>query len=247
MGIHPRRSRVKALTNAFNLARLVAKYAMKPPQTRDAWITFDDGPHPVHTPSMLDTLRRHNMRATFFWVGHCAEQHPEIVRRAVAEGHFIGNHSYSHPFLTRLNRVAIQREIVRADEVLSPFSHQQGAKLFRPPHCDHDAVVDEVTAAAGYQTILWNLSTRDWNRPFQPQRWVRLGSFLAHMTESSVVLMHADLPGTAAHLDDFLMRLRRLEVRFMPPETLLESWLSGRFASRHEAFRTENLIQSTQR
>jgi peptidoglycan/xylan/chitin deacetylase (PgdA/CDA1 family) len=226
-GIHPRRSRAKTLAYVFDLAGLVAKYAMKPPEVRDVWITFDDGPHPLHTPSMLDTLKRHNVQATFFLVGNCAERRPEIVRRAVAEGHFIGNHSYSHPFLTRLDRAAIQREIMRADEVLSPF--RQGAKLFRPPHGDHDAVVDEVTSAAGYQTILWNLCTRDWSRPFQPQRWVQLGMFLAHMTESSVVLMHADLAGTAAHLDDFLTRLRRLEVRFMPPETLSESWLIGKF------------------
>jgi peptidoglycan/xylan/chitin deacetylase (PgdA/CDA1 family) len=145
----------------------------------------------------------------------------------VAEGHVIGNHSYSHPFLTRLDRPAIQREIVQTDEVLAPF--YKGDKLFRPPHGAHNAVVDDVAAAAGYEMILWNLCTRDWNRPFQPQRWVKLGTFLARMTGSAVVLMHADLASTAAHLDDFLIRLRRLEVSFMPPETLLESWLSGRF------------------
>ena len=93
MGYYPRRSRVKTLTYAFNLARLVTKYAMKPPQNREHGSPSTMDHTRCTPPACLDTLRRHNTRAIFFWVGHCAEQHPEIVRRAVAEGHFIGNHS----------------------------------------------------------------------------------------------------------------------------------------------------------
>lgn len=238
----PSRSRLKALKYTFELTEMLARRAIKAPQPPDIWITFDDGPHPIYTPSMLNTLLRHRIRATFFWVGQCVEMYPGIVQRAVDEGHFIGNHSYSHPHLPRLNRAGIEREIMRADEVLAPFQH--GVKLFRPPHGDRDTVVDEVAKAAGYETVLWNLSTRDWSRPFQPQRWVHLGTFLARLTDKAVVLMHADLAGTAAHLDDFLRRLRRLGGKFKPPETLLTD---GKVRISYEAFRTENLIQSTQR
>ena len=122
-------------------------------------MTFDDGPHPQHTVRILDALRRHQVRATFFWIGKEVERHPEIARRAVAEGHLVGNHSYSHVFLTRLDRTAIYREIMQADMILKPF-YNGGPKLFRPPHGDHDAIVREIATTAGYQMVLWNASTR---------------------------------------------------------------------------------------
>ena len=206
---------------------MAIRYAIDPPRQREVWITFDDGPHPVYTTSILDTLQRHNVRATFFLVGECAERYPDIVRRAVADGHYVGNHSYSHPFLTRLDRDAIRREIMRTDEVLEPY--HQSVKLFRAPHGDHDDRVDELVAEAGYQTVMWNLSTRDWHWFFRSRRWVNLGSLLVRMTGSSTVLMHAAFPGTALHLDDFLNRIERLGVCFMPPETLHDSWAVGKF------------------
>ena len=151
----PSRSRFKSLVYTYDSIGLAAKYvSQRQAQPREVWITFDDGPHPVHTVKILDTLRRHKVQATFFWIGQCAEQHPDIVRRAIDDGHYIGNHSYSHPFLTQLTRDEIRREIMRADEVLA--SYHQSIKLFRPPHGDHNEMVDQVVAEAGYQTILWN-------------------------------------------------------------------------------------------
>ena len=224
----PSRSRFKSLVYTYDSIGLAAKYvSQRQAQPREVWITFDDGPHPVHTVKILDTLRRHKVQATFFWIGQCAEQHPDIVRRAIDDGHYIGNHSYSHPFLTQLTRDEIRREIMRADEVLA--SYHQSIKLFRPPHGDHNEMVDQVVAEAGYQTILWNLSTRDWHWLFRSGLWVTLGTLLIRVIATSTVLMHADLAGTANHLDDFLTRIKRLDASFMPPETLLTSWRQGIF------------------
>jgi len=225
----PSKSRLKFLVNAYEGAGVAAQNAIgcRPVRSREAWITFDDGPHPVHTANILDTLRRHKVRATFFWIGQCAQRYPDVVRRAVDEGHYIGNHSYSHPWLTQLDREAIRREIMLADEVLAPY--RQSVKLFRPPHGDRNATVDEIAAETGYQTVMWNLSTRDWHWLLRSRYWVRLGTLLMQAITSATVLMHADLPGTANHLDDFLTRIRDLGVEFMPPETLLASWLAGKF------------------
>ena len=223
----PSRSRLKALVYAREGVELAVRYAFRQPQGRKVWITFDDGPHPNHTTRILDTLHGYQVRATFFWIGKQAERYPEIVQRAVDDGHCLGNHSYSHQFLTQLNRTAIYQEIMLADEVLAPY-RQNGMKLFRPPHGDHDAIVDQVAEDAGYQTVMWNCSTRDWSRPFQPYGWVTLGSLLVRMMKSSIVLMHADLPGTADHLEKFLDHIKRLDAEFMPPETLLTAWHSAR-------------------
>ena len=75
-------------------------------RTRDAalrYLSFDDGPEPGHTPKLLDTLARHEVKASFFLVGEKIEQYPEIVQRIVAEGHMIGNHSYSHWSFDNMN------------------------------------------------------------------------------------------------------------------------------------------------
>jgi peptidoglycan-N-acetylglucosamine deacetylase len=136
----PSRSRLKPLICALQGIGLVARYAMEF-KWREVWITFDDDFHPVHTTSIIGALRHHNVSATFFWKGQQAERHPDIACRAVDEGHRIGNHSYSHPFLTRLDRGAIRREIMRTGEVLAPYYY--GPKLDRPPHGDHDDRVDK--------------------------------------------------------------------------------------------------------
>jgi len=74
-------------------------------------MTFDDGPHPTHTPRLLDMLRERGLKATFYLIGNRVVQYPQIARRIADEGHEIGNHSWSHPFLDRLGTAAVTREI----------------------------------------------------------------------------------------------------------------------------------------
>lgn len=95
-------------------------------------LTFDDGPHPEHTPVLLDLLAAHRARATFFLIGQHAERHPEIVERIVREGHALGNHSWSHPQFDRLDLPAQREEIERTDRLLTRFDGL-AQHDFRPP------------------------------------------------------------------------------------------------------------------
>lgn len=95
-------------------------------------LTFDDGPHPQHTPALLDLLAAHGARATFFLIGQHAERHPEIVERIVREGHALGNHSWSHPQFDRLDLAAQREEIERTDRLLARFDGL-ARHDFRPP------------------------------------------------------------------------------------------------------------------
>ncbi|MET0618073.1 MAG: polysaccharide deacetylase family protein, partial [Luteibacter sp.] len=93
-------------------------------RTRDArtrYLSFDDGPEPQHTPKLLDTLAKHGVKASFFLVGEKIEQHPEIVQRIVAEGHMIGNHSYSHWSFRNMNLTKQLDEVYRTDALLRRF------------------------------------------------------------------------------------------------------------------------------
>jgi peptidoglycan/xylan/chitin deacetylase (PgdA/CDA1 family) len=95
-------------------------------------LTFDDGPHPDHTPRLLDLLAAHDARATFFLIGREAERHPELVRRIVDAGHVLGNHSWSHPQFDRLDLAAQREEIERTDRLLQSLDGLPRHD-FRPP------------------------------------------------------------------------------------------------------------------
>lgn len=103
-----------------------------PARGRRLFLTFDDGPDPEHTPRVLDLLGQHGAKASFFLVGDQAVRHPGIVRRIVAEGHAIGNHSWSHPLMTSLPLSEQLHEIDRTDEALAAFDGRK-RHLFRPP------------------------------------------------------------------------------------------------------------------
>ncbi len=130
------------------------------PQKRIA-LTFDDGPSDEYTAEILDILKEHQIKATFFVIGKNAEAHPDLLKRTVAEGHEIGNHTYSHPKLRKIDEATLWAEISRADDLLYEIAGIR-TTLFRPPE---GIITPAVTAAAkqgGYRTVLWSVDTLDW-------------------------------------------------------------------------------------
>ena len=122
-------------------------------------LTFDDGPDPVWTPLMLDTLKRLGVTATFFLIGSRAIQFPDLVEQIKSEGHEIGNHSWSHSSLPTLSSEQVAPEIVRTEGVLAPY----GSKLMRPPYGDQTHSTWRAVRKLGYRVVLWNISGGDWN------------------------------------------------------------------------------------
>jgi len=124
-------------------------------------LTIDDGPDPVFTPRILDILRDHAIKATFFVVGGAAEQYPDLVLRMKKEGHDVGNHSYSHPYFHRLSWTDALREIRMTQSVLGHILGEE-CKLFRPPH-GKLALRSLLPAwAAGQQVVMWNVDLKDY-------------------------------------------------------------------------------------
>lgn len=125
-------------------------------------LTFDDGPHPVWTPRLLDLLGRHGARATFFVVGRTARRHPEIVERAAAEGHTVANHTWSHESLPLLRRRWRRRQVRWCQEALPPGQ----PRLLRPPW-GHQTLASRLDALLlGYRVVAWSVTATDWeDRP----------------------------------------------------------------------------------
>jgi peptidoglycan/xylan/chitin deacetylase (PgdA/CDA1 family)/glycerol-3-phosphate acyltransferase PlsY len=124
-------------------------------------LTFDDGPDPRYTPEVLRILRQEEVPATFFLVGVHAQRYPALVRRIQQEGHEIGSHSYSHRNLFLLNPAALEREVVRAEEVLQQVTGDR-PRLFRPPRGLYDPNLRRLLADRRYTVVLWSVSSRDW-------------------------------------------------------------------------------------
>jgi peptidoglycan/xylan/chitin deacetylase (PgdA/CDA1 family) len=129
-------------------------------------ITFDDGPHRVNTPKLLNLLRERNIKATWFIVGEMARENPDLIRRILAEGHEIGNHTMTHPLnITRLSREKLEEEVGGTAKLLEDIAGYH-SRLFRPPGGNTNPEIKQfLYDHYGYSTILWSVDPNDWKRP----------------------------------------------------------------------------------
>jgi peptidoglycan/xylan/chitin deacetylase (PgdA/CDA1 family) len=150
-------------------------------------LTFDDGPNATLTPKLLDLLAARHLKATFFVVGQNAVDHPDILKRAVREGHEIGNHSWSHPNLGKMSDDAVRRELQKTDDAIAAAIGKRPT-LLRPPYGSITArqkkwIHDEF----GYRIILWDVDPLDWKRPGPSVVTARI---LKETKAGSIVLAH---------------------------------------------------------
>ena len=124
-------------------------------------LTFDDGPHKFRTDEILDVLKKYNVKATFFVVGTMAREYPHLIKRELSEGHEIGNHTYSHYNLKKLNNATLEREIELTEEAIFEVCEYR-PRLFRPPEGWCNENIASVAGNMDYDVILWNIDTLDW-------------------------------------------------------------------------------------
>ena len=128
-------------------------------------LTFDDGPHATNTPRLLDLLKSRNVKATFYVVATNARRYPEIMRRIVAEGHEIGNHTYTHRKLTTLNDYAVDEEMRKTEQSIIRATGVK-PRTMRPPY---GALTQRqrgiIFSRFSYPTIMWSIDPEDWKRP----------------------------------------------------------------------------------
>ncbi len=128
-------------------------------------ITFDDGPHASNTPRLLDMLAARNIKATFFCVGTNVARYPNIVRRIVADGHEMANHTWNHPKLSSLGDSGVRSELDRANAGILNVAGV-APRMYRPPYGAITARQKQfIMSEYGYPTILWSVDPEDWKRP----------------------------------------------------------------------------------
>ncbi|RFU88099.1 polysaccharide deacetylase family protein [Streptomyces triticagri] len=132
--------------------------------TRSMVLTFDDGPDPRYTPDILATLRSHDVKAMFFVCGEMAEESPDLLRRMIDEGHTIGNHTWSHPELPRMDRKKIRDEIERTCDAVQKAVGET-PRWFRAPYGAWNRDVFELGSEYGMEPLAWTVDTLDWQEP----------------------------------------------------------------------------------
>ncbi len=186
----------------------------------DLTLSFDNGPEPEVTPRVLDILARRGIRTTFFVIGKklLDPERRKLAARARAEGHWIGNHTFTHSVPLGLQRdpETAEREIARTQALIGDLAHVE--RWFRPfggggnldDRLLKPSVVDHLTER-GYSCVLWNAIPRDWN---DPDGWVDRAMAQCRAQAWSLMVLH-DLPsGAMRHLESFLDRATGAGARF---------------------------------
>lgn len=154
-------------------------------------LTFDDGPHPIHTPEILDILSEYGIHATFFIIGENAEWNEELLRRELKEGHEIGNHTYSHMNLKKLSYDDMKKEIEEAEKAIYETLEYR-TKLLRPPGGNFGSDLCRAASELDYTVVCWSVDTLDWAHT--PSDKI-VENVLSNTKEGDIILFHDFVSG----------------------------------------------------
>lgn len=187
-------------------------------ETRYVALTFDDGPRAGVTDRLLDGLKELGASATFFLVGEEAAKAPELVKRIQAEGHQVGNHTWSHMRLEGVDPAALLREIEQTDLLLEELLGS-GSYWLRPPY---GMIAPEVAAGVNVPLVKWSVDPRDWESR-NTEQVVR--AVLEAVEPNSIILLHDIYPTSVDAALELVETLQEEGYWFVTVEELL--WLNG--------------------
>jgi peptidoglycan-N-acetylglucosamine deacetylase len=186
-------------------------------------LTFDDGPDARFTPRILDILHTQGAKATFFVEGRAVLSAPALLKREIAEGHQIGNHTFSHPYLERLSSAGVQRELAGCEDALMAAANLK-VELFRPPRGHLSPAILTAAAHHNLHIILWSASLE---HEAQPRPEEMAAEVMKHVRPGGIILMHdggaATRESTVRALPMLLSSLKAEGYRFVTVPELLKN------------------------
>jgi peptidoglycan-N-acetylglucosamine deacetylase len=183
-------------------------------------LTFDDGPNPYYTVQILDILKKNNIKATFFVMGRNAAQYPELIKKIVKEGHTLGNHTYNHKRLTRLDSYTIEKELQMTQEVVDEsLGYHYELKQVRPPFGTYNRTVTQLLYSGDKSMILWEVDSEDW-RGFGEYRM--MNTILREAIRGGVIIFHDTQPASTNSLQKVIDELKSRKNEFVTVDDLLD-------------------------
>ena len=190
-------------------------------QEKVIYLTFDAGYENGCTGKILDVLKKHQVPAAFFLVGNYIEKNADLVRRMVAEGHIVGNHTMHHPDMSALEtKEDFAKELTDLEELYRSITGEEMAKYYRPPKGVYSKDNLRYAKELGYKTVFWSLAYVDWNNDKQPSAEAAFQKLLPRIHNGAVVLLHSTSQTNAEIMDELLTRWKEMGYRFESIEKL---------------------------
>lgn len=181
-------------------------------------ITFDDGPTPV-TPKVLELLRKHQAKATFFCIGRQIEKYPDIFRQTIAEGHTVGNHTYNHsPKMGLWNKAEVLAELMKTNDIIWNVGGVK-AKLYRPPYGVTFPNLAKAVKVTKHSVIGWNIRSLDAVIKDEQRILKRITS---RLKPGSIILLHDTSQKSVNVLEQLLVILQRENYKLVTADQLLK-------------------------
>ena len=202
--------------DSVSLSRYDAAYVGDTSQ-KVLYLTFDAGYENGSTAKILDTLKRHDVKAAFFLVGNYMEKNADLVRRMVDEGHIVANHTMHHPDMSKLtDKAAFQKELTDLEALFREVTGKDLPKYYRPPQGLYSQENLQMAKELGYKTVFWSLAYADWDNSAQPTREQAFSKLLPRVHNGAVVLLHSTSATNAEILDELLTKWKDMGYSFEP-------------------------------
>ena len=179
------------------------------------YLTFDSSYENGYTEAILDALKASDVKATFFLVGNYLETSPELVKRMVAEGHFVGNHTYHHPDMSKMtDKASFEKEIKDFENLYKEITGEECARFYRPPQGKYSQNNLKMAKDMGYKTFFWSLAYVDWYEDNQPTKEQAFDKLLSRIPPGAVVLLHSTSKTNSEILQELIVKWKEMGFSF---------------------------------
>ncbi len=187
------------------------------------YLTFDAGYENGYTTAILDALKKHNVSVTFFLVGNFITTSPDLVKRMIAEGHHVANHTSTHPNMSNISTMeAFRKELEALEKVYEDTTGQKMIKYYRPPQGKFSEDNLKMAKELGYKTFFWSLAYVDWYNDKQPTKEEAFKKLLGRIHPGAIVLLHCTSKTNSEILDELLTKWKEMGYTFGALEDLVQ-------------------------
>lgn len=196
-------------------------YFIAPEGNKKIYITFDAGYEAGYTPKILEALKKHNAKATFFVVGTLMKSNPELIKQIDEKGHIVANHSMHHPNMSKMSTMEdFKKEIEPVEELYKEITGKDMKKFYRPPQGIFSETNLKMANELGYKTIFWSLAYVDWYKDKQPSKEDALNKIMSRIHDGAIILLHSTSKTNSEILDELLTKLEKQGYTFGTLEEL---------------------------
>lgn len=190
-------------------------------EKKSIYLTFDCGYENGNTTAILDALKKHKVPATFFVVGNFISENPELIERMAKEGHIVGNHTYSHPDMSKISsKDDFSKELGDVELLYKKITGKEMTKFYRPPQGKYSEENLKMAKDMGYSTFFWSLAYVDWYQDKQPSKEEAFDKLLKRIHPGAIVLLHSTSSTNGEILDELLSKWEDMGYTFASLEAL---------------------------